>query len=597
MTVQSETARNDYTGAGTTDTYDYTFRIYAATDLRVTQVDTAGVETQLSYPTDYSVTDVGSFSGGTIVLTAGNLPAGYGLTLRFKTPLTQGVDLRNQTGFYAQVVEDALDRLTKIDQQQQDEIDRSVLLPETETGNMVLPTITERANAFLAFDANGDAITGTALTSSVPATAFAETLIDDATAGEMVETLRNGLTAETTVVNDDEVLLRDTSATTGKRITVRNLMKVITELATETAPDAADEVPIYDASAGTADKVTLTVLAEAVRALLTAKSGAGAAANYSLSAAVAGNALTITLKAADGTALSATNKAQFTFRDATAATGTSATVDATADLTLTVSSGSTLGSTSAVPMRGWVVLFNDAGTLRLGVVNCSTSTAIYPLSDDTLASATAEGGAGAADSAGVIYAGATVTTKAMRVLGYFEATEATAGTWATAPSKVQLWQPGMKLPGDVVQIVRDSDSAYASGTTIMPSNDTIPQNTEGDEYLSQAITPTSAVNLLDVRALWWGSGSIAGAHTISAALFQDSTANALAALGVLREGANRHIPLPLRYCAVAGSVSATTFKVRAGLSAGGTTYFNGAAGARRYGGVANSYLEVREIMG
>lgn len=599
MTVASETSRNDYVGNGATATYSYTFRIFAATDLLVTRVNTAGVETELTYPTDYTVAGVGSFGGGTITLTAGNLTSGYGLAIRFKTTLTQGVDLRNQAGFFPETIEDALDRLIKVDQQQQDEVDRSIKLPETETGTMVLPTVTERANSFLGFDANGDPISGTALTSSVPATAFAETLIDDTTAGEMVETLRNGLTAETTVVSDDEVIIRDTSATTGKRITVRNLMKVITELATETAPDAADEVAIYDASAATADKVTLTVLAEAIRALSTAKRSPGAAENYSLSAVPAANALTITLAGAGGTALSATNKAQFSFRSVTAGAGTTEVVDATADLTLVLSSGSTAGATSGQPFRAWIVIFNDGGTLRLGAINCSTATAIYPLADDIIASASAEGGAGAADSAGVIYAGAAVTAKAMRVLGYMEFSLTTAGTWDEAPDKIQLWQPGMKLPGDTVQSVFNSTGTLASTATPIPNDNTIPQNTEGAEITTATITPTSTCNPVHISAGAVIGGSGAGT-TAAIAVFADSGANALAASAVHIDGANTYRSISLVWVDTPSTAASRTYKLRYGVNSG-TAYLNcgGTASAANalFGGVERTTLAVREIMG
>lgn len=595
MTVASDASRNDYVGTGTTPDYDYTFRIFAATDLLVAKVPSGSlVETELVYLTDYTVTGVGSFAGGKITLTAGNLPSGDKLTIRFRTSLTQGTDIRNQSGFFPEVIEDALDRLTKIDQQQQDEVDRSVKLPETETGDMRLPTVTERAGRFFGFNAEGGPIAGDALSSATPATAFAQTLLDDSTAGEFVETVRGGLAAETTVANDDEVILRDTSATTGKRIAVGNLMKAITGLTAETAPDAADEMAIYDTSAATADKVTFSVLAEAIRALVVAKSGAGGAENYALSASVAADALTITLTGATAV-LSATNKAAFTFSSDTAATGSPTTVDATADLTLTISSGSTLGTTSGVAARLWVVVFNDAGTLRLGVVNCSTSSRVYPLADDTLASSVAEGGAGAADSAGVIYTGTAVTAKAMRVLGYLEISEATAGTWATAHTKLRLWQPGMKLPGDTVQVGRTNYTGVATGTTVVPADDSIPQNTEGDEYMSQALVPTSAVNLLRPEFSAQLTSS-AAAVVMQASIFRGATANALATYA--SEVHNAGVPSTVVGGALvaAGSTASTTFKVRAGASAAGTTTFNGSGGARRYGGAAGSFISVTEIM-
>ena len=323
--------------------------------------------------------------------------------------------------------------------------------------------------------------------------------------------------------------------------------------------------------------------------------GPGYIQNYSLAAAVAASALTITLSGYDGTALSATNKAQFAFRSATAGTGTYSVVDSTANLTLTISSGSTLGTTSAVPARFWVVLFNDAGTLRLGAINCSTSSAIYPLSDDTLASSTAEGGAGAADSAGVIYTGTAVTSKAMRVIGYVEHTQATAGTYATTPSKVQLWQPGMKLPGDVVQTVRNATGAVATGTTTVPVDDTIPQNTEANEFITQSITPTSSANVLRISSSFIGTHSSINATMVSS-LFQDTTANALSSSFVSETSANFGIEINVGYVMRAGTTSATTFKLRAGSDTAGTVTFNGSGGARLLGGVMGSFLEVSEIM-
>lgn len=325
--------------------------------------------------------------------------------------------------------------------------------------------------------------------------------------------------------------------------------------------------------------------------------GPGYVQNYSLSGAVASNALTMTLSGYDGTALSSTNKAQFTFRNATAATGTSSTVDATSDLTLTISSGSTLGTTSAVPARFWIVLFNDAGTLRLGAINCSTSTAIYPLSDDTLASSTAEGGAGAADSAGVIYTGSAVTAKAMRVLGYVEHTQATAGTYATTPSKVQLWQPGMKLPGDIVQSTRNTISTLVSGNTIFPADNTIPQNTEGMSILDATpITPTSTANFLRTRANTFGADTAIG--QIGLGLFRDSVAGALAAVSMGHSASANYVSAgSIEFMEKAPSTSAITYKLRGGPEAANTTYFNSGSGTVLYGGVAMTSIVVEELMG
>lgn len=155
--------------------------------------------------------------------------------------------------------------------------------------------------------------------------------------------------------------------------------------------------------------------------------------NLSLSASVAASALTVAIKGQDGNDPSASDSVIINFRSATASSGLSSQLTLTAALSIVVSSGSTLGSTSAIATTYALAVFNDGGTARMAIIN----PLVLPLVDG-IASATSEGGAGAADSAGVWYSNATITSKAYTIVGYITATEATAGTWATAPSKVQV---------------------------------------------------------------------------------------------------------------------------------------------------------------
>lgn len=139
-TISSTTSRMDYTGNGAVDTYSYSYKIFANTDLLVTVRDTDDVETTLTLTTDYTVTGVGSSSGGNVVLVNsaqawldgdGDLKTNYILTIRRVRPIKQLTDIRNQGAFYPETHEDTFDSLVMIDQQQQDEIDRSVKLSET----------------------------------------------------------------------------------------------------------------------------------------------------------------------------------------------------------------------------------------------------------------------------------------------------------------------------------------------------------------------------------------------------------------------------------------------------------------------------------
>jgi hypothetical protein len=141
-----------------------------------------------------------------------------------------------------------------------------------------------------------------------------------------------------------------------------------------------------------------------------------------ISASVATSALTISASAL-----------VLDFRSTTLGSGTVTTVTGT-PANLVISSGSTLGTTNAIASRIVVLAINNAGTIELAAVNISGGT---QLDETNLITTTAEGGAGAADSANVVYSTTARTSVAYRVIGYIESTQATAGTWATAPSTIQ----------------------------------------------------------------------------------------------------------------------------------------------------------------
>jgi len=140
MSVSSTTNRLNYTGNGAVDTYAYTFRVFDDDDLTVTVRDTDDVETTLTKTTHYTVTGVGELSGGNVALVNGafdwidgdgDLKSNYILTIRRVLDLIQETDIRNQGTFFPETHEDQFDKFIMIDQQQQDEINRSVKFPET----------------------------------------------------------------------------------------------------------------------------------------------------------------------------------------------------------------------------------------------------------------------------------------------------------------------------------------------------------------------------------------------------------------------------------------------------------------------------------
>lgn len=116
MTVSTEVNHNDYTGNGVTTSFPYTFRIFKKSDLVVQVVDLNENITELILDTDYTVTGAGGYTGGNVILVTA-LADGYQISISRELPVTQETDLRNQGKFFAEVHEDAFDKLTMLIQQ------------------------------------------------------------------------------------------------------------------------------------------------------------------------------------------------------------------------------------------------------------------------------------------------------------------------------------------------------------------------------------------------------------------------------------------------------------------------------------------------
>jgi hypothetical protein len=151
------------------------------------------------------------------------------------------------------------------------------------------------------------------------------------------------------------------------------------------------------------------------------------------------------------------------------------------------------------------------------------------------------------------------------------------------------------MPHALLQTVTFETGAVATGTTIIPTDDTIPQQTEGDQYMSLAITPQSATSKLIIEVVAQLASSNGGVGMV-AALFQDSGANAIAVGWANQLTVNFTNQVTIRHAMTSGTTSPTTFKVRCGAQSAGTTTFNGSAGARMYGGVLASSIVISEVM-
>jgi hypothetical protein len=159
MTVSSTTVKNSYSGDGSNDTFVYGFKIFASSDLQVIIRSATGTETTKTLTTDYTVTGVGTASGGNVVFESTAIPtATETVVLIRNVPQTQAIDYIANDPFPAETHEEGLDRATMTIQQMQEEINRSIKLSKTNTMTSTEFTIAaaDRANKVLAFDSTGE---------------------------------------------------------------------------------------------------------------------------------------------------------------------------------------------------------------------------------------------------------------------------------------------------------------------------------------------------------------------------------------------------------------------------------------------------------
>ena len=215
MTISTTNIKNSYAGNSNTSVFQYTFKILANTELQVIIRASSGTETVKTLTTHYTVSGVGNASGGNVTFTSGNIPAtGETVVIRRVTAQTQNLDLVENDPFSAETVESAFDKLTSINQELQEQLDRSIKVSRTAT--ITTPEITDdataRAGKLLGFDSTGNVLDATidgsgvavsATNAANSATASANSATAAANSATAAENAKNAAEAALDTFDDD----------------------------------------------------------------------------------------------------------------------------------------------------------------------------------------------------------------------------------------------------------------------------------------------------------------------------------------------------------------------------------------------------------
>ena len=219
MTVSAHAGPLIYNGNGSTKAFSYTWKAIDENDLLVILVDVGGVETMQTIDTHYTVSGVGESDGGTVTMV--DAPeTGEKLIIAKGISMVQETDYEDYDPFPADSHEDALDNLTLMCQELYDMLMRVPMFSvSSEVEN--IPISAPEAGTYLAWNNDADAIINVSGVSAVEfvVSTWAETLLDDASAGEARVTLDVYSRAEIDVISDD---LADTQEMIAKENMILN---------------------------------------------------------------------------------------------------------------------------------------------------------------------------------------------------------------------------------------------------------------------------------------------------------------------------------------------------------------------------------------
>lgn len=627
MTVSTTANVITFAGNGATVTFSFAFPAVAASDL-VVSTTTAGV-TSIQPTSAYTVTLTAASgtnptaAGGSITMNVA--PAlGTSLTIERLLSVTQNYSFANQGTLYQPTIEQSLDYAIMCVQQFGNEVALSVQGPPTDPAglNYTLPAVAQRALQYVAFDSNGSVITAAGTTSTNPVSSAMTPVVSAATpaAGRTAFGLGNiateaiGQGLADNGAGSLQVVFTPVADSTGQTVTssYHLTQRFATGALTYALPRANtlfNGFGFYITaltgsltfSINAADKFsggatgTSMIIPPGTYAYITTDAatngtwyiqlnqlpGMFEAINAQLSASVSSNALTINLLDRNGNVPSTASPVFVPFRDPTLTGGDIVYRVVTSALSIVVpfsGSGATLGTVSGQANRIWVGIFDNAGTPVLGVYNCLNSTGPNLLPWDETTTASTTGITTSSNNSQNWYTTGSLTPKSFRILGFVESTQATAGTWATSPSRIQMFGPGVKKPGDVVQT--QSQSTTTSGTV---SNVAFTALTSSPAV---SITPQNAANLVKVSSVgtWTMSG---GPSTYYLQLARGTTliGNPVGSVNQ-GSGIGQEAGVAIFTLDLPNTVASTTYSLYGKATSSGITYPSATSGA---------YTEATEI--
>jgi hypothetical protein len=160
MTIATTSNKATWQGNGAATVFPFNFEVGSVSQITLTL--TAGGSVTTIPSSSYTASGLGSPGGGTITypLSGSPIPTGSVLTLVRTVPLQQLTDLINQSNYFPDAVEGALDYEMMALQQISGQVAQSLQTPQSDPPlNLIFPSSSARSNTIAGFDPSGNVTT------------------------------------------------------------------------------------------------------------------------------------------------------------------------------------------------------------------------------------------------------------------------------------------------------------------------------------------------------------------------------------------------------------------------------------------------------
>lgn len=216
--------------------------------------------------------------------------------------------------------------------------------------------------------------------------------------------------------------------------------------------------------------------------------------NLSFTASVASNECTVAIASFDGSALSVANYATVVFHNSSNSSGVQNRRKITSNLSLIIPSGATLGFVSAEETPFYVYGIDTGSGVVLGVSRLQ-------LNDNEVYSSTAI--SNAADANNVLYSTNAQTSKPIRLLAKVISTQATAGTWASSPTKIQINNGDLEQE-KIVDIFESNAGTVYTNANALVYEDKV-STTHGSYNSSTGVYTCNKIGFLTINGITGGT--------------------------------------------------------------------------------------------